>query len=106
MTQPSNAPLVNPAAVDAFEAQLRGPLLRPDSPEYEDARLVHNKWIDVRPQLIAQCQDVADVIAGVAFAREQGIDLAIRGGAHNGPGLGTCEGLVLDLKAINNVNVD
>src|SRR4051812_5669558 len=110
MTQPTSSinlsTALTAAAVDAFEAQLRGRLVRPDSPDYEDARLVHNKWIDVRPQLIAQCADAADVIAGVAFARAQGIDLAIRGGAHNGPGLGTCEGLVLDLKAINNVRVD
>src|SRR3954447_12333134 len=103
MTQPAS---LDPAAVDALEAQLRGPLVKPDDAGYEEARQVHNAWIDVRPQLIAQCSDVADVIAGVNFARQQGIDLAIRGGAHNGPGLGTCEGLVLDLKAINNVRVD
>src|ERR1700712_5942915 len=105
MTQSSQTTL-DPAAVSALAAQLRGPLLTPDDAEYEEARLVHNAWIDVRPALIAQCSDVADVIAGVNFARQQGIDLAIRGGAHNGPGLGTCEGLVLDLKAINNVHVD
>src|ERR1700709_2276979 len=97
----SSQPALDPAAVDAFEAQLRGPLLRPDSPDYEAARGGHNAGIDVRPALIAQCRDAADVIAGVTFARQQGIDLAIRGGAHNGPGLGTCEGLVLDLKAIH-----
>src|SRR4051812_29627245 len=79
MTQPASSTArstaLNAAAVDALEAQLRGPLVRAGSAGYEDARPVHNKWIDVRPQLIAQCQDVADVIAGVAFAREQGIDL-------------------------------
>src|ERR1700712_4623091 len=105
MTQPSQTAL-NPAAVEALEAQLRGRLVRPDDADYEDARAIFNTWMDVRPTLIAQCQDVADVIAGVTFAREQGVDLAIRGGAHNGAGLGTCEGLVLDLAAMKGVTVD
>jgi len=106
MSQPSNTPIVNAAAAEALESQIRGRLLRPDAADYEDARAVFNTWIDVRPALIAQCHDVADVMAGVAFAREQGIDLAIRGGSHNGAGLGTCEGLVLDLKPIRNVRID
>jgi FAD/FMN-containing dehydrogenase len=53
---------------------------------------------DRRPLLIVQATDIADVIATVNFAREQGLDLAIRGGGHSVPGFGTCDdGLVLEL---------
>jgi FAD/FMN-containing dehydrogenase len=63
--------------------------------------------IDKRPRLIARCVDVADVIAAVNFAREEGLLLAIRGGGHNGPGLGSCDdGLVIDLSMMKGVRVD
>src|SRR6185436_13872257 len=56
---------------------------------------------------IARCANVADVISSVNFAREQGLLLAIRGGGHNGPGLGTCDGgLVIDLSMMKSVRVD
>ncbi len=63
--------------------------------------------IDKRPRLIARAVDAADVIAAVNFAREQGLLLAIRGGGHNGPGLGSCDdGLVIDLSMMKGVRVD
>jgi FAD/FMN-containing dehydrogenase len=63
--------------------------------------------IDKRPRLIARCVDVADVIAAVNFAREEGLLLAIRGGGHNGPGLGCCDdGLVIDFSMMKGVRVD
>src|SRR6266568_6393039 len=63
--------------------------------------------IDKRPLLIARCVDVADVIAAVNFGRDNDLLVAIRGGGHNGPGLGSCDnGLVLDLSAMNGVRVD
>jgi FAD/FMN-containing dehydrogenase len=63
--------------------------------------------IDRRPALIARCVDVADVISAVNFAREQHLTLAVRGGGHNGPGLGTCDdGLVVDLSPMTGIHVD
>ena len=62
----------------------------PATPSYDEARKVYNAMIDKRPALIARCADVADVIAAVNFAREHDLLVAIRGGGHNGPGLGTC----------------
>ena len=63
--------------------------------------------IDKRPRLIARCADVADVITAVNFARDQGLLLAIRGGGHNGPGLGSCDdGLMIDLSPLKGVRVD
>jgi len=66
-----------------------------------------NAMIDKRPALIARCVDAADVIACVNFARTSGIKLAVRGGGHSGPGLGSCDGgLVIDLSKMRGVRVD
>jgi FAD/FMN-containing dehydrogenase len=63
--------------------------------------------IDRRPAMIAQCVDTADVMACVDFARETGIPLAVRGGGHSGPGLGSCDdGLVIDLSKMRGIRVD
>lgn len=98
---------IDPTAIEGFAAALQGQLILPDHPEYDEARRVHNGMIDKRPAMIARCVDVADVIAGVNFARENGLLLAVRGGSHNGPGLGTCDdGLVLDLRGMNGIRVD
>ena len=71
------------------------------------SRALYNGMIDKRPRLIARCVDVADVITAVNFGREQGLLLAIRGGGHNGPGLGSCDdGLVIDLSMMKSVRVD
>ena len=70
-------------------------------------RALYNGMIDKRPRLIARCVDVADVISSVNFAQEEGLLLAIRGGGHNGPGLGSCnDGLVIDLSMMKSVRVD
>jgi len=93
--------------VASFKAQLRGELIEPSDPEYEEARKVYNGMIDRRPRLIARCADVADVIAGVRFARAQNLAVAIRGGGHNAGGLGVCDdGLVLDLSPMKFVRVN
>ena len=65
-----------------------GRLLLPGDPGYEHARGVHNALIDRRPALIAQCHGVADVAAAVGFAREHGLEVAVRGGGHNVAGNG------------------
>ena len=98
---------MNEAKLQELRTMLRGELITPADAAYETARKVYNAMIDRRPALIARCHDAADVMAGVTFAREQGLPLAVRGGAHNGPGLGTVEGgLVLDLATMKGVRVD
>jgi FAD/FMN-containing dehydrogenase len=94
-------------AIDQLRTDFRGELIQPGDPDYDEARSVYNAMIDKRPVLIARCAKVADVIATVGLARDTGLDLAIRGGGHNGPGLGTVEGgIVLDLGAMNSVDID
>ncbi|MGT2432246.1 FAD-binding oxidoreductase [Cupriavidus basilensis] len=91
----------------ALKPHFRGQLIQPGDASYDQARAVYNGMIDRRPALIARCTDVADVIAGVNAARDSGMLLAVRGGAHNGAGLGTCDGgLVLDLSPMKGVFVD
>jgi len=91
----------------ALRAKIRGDLIQPGDPQYDSARKVYNGMIDKHPALIARCVDVADVIGAVNFARENRMTLAIRGGGHNGPGLGTCDhGVVADLSRMRGIRVD
>ena len=93
--------------IATFKQSLRGPLIQRGEPEYDDARALYNGMIDKHPLMIARCADVADVIAAVTFGREQHLPIAIRGGGHNGPGLGSVDdGLVIDLSAMKSVRVD
>src|SRR3954453_23559909 len=90
-----------------FRAQLHGELIARGDEGYDAARKVYNGMIDRYPALIARCTDVADVVASVNFARTQGLTLAVRGGGHSGPGLGTCDdGLVIDLSPMKGIQVD
>jgi FAD/FMN-containing dehydrogenase len=94
-------------AIAKFTESLRGPVIGRDHPEYEEARRLYNAMIDKHPRLIARCVDAADVIAAVNFGRENGLPIAIRGGAHNGPGLASVDdGLVIDLSLMRGVRVD
>ncbi len=85
----------------------RGRLIGPDDAEYDAARAVYNAMIDKRPALIARCTGPDDVAMIVGFARERDLLLAVRGGGHNGAGLGTCDGgVVIDLSQLKDVDVD
>ncbi len=93
--------------IAAFKASMRGDLIQPDEASYDEVRKVYNGMIDKRPALIARCVDVADVIAAVNFGREHNLLIAVRGGGHNGAGLGTCDdGLVIDLSRMKSIRVD
>jgi FAD/FMN-containing dehydrogenase len=95
------------ATIERFGESLRGVLIQPGDPSYDEARKVYNGMIDKRPAMIACCADVADVIGAVNFARENDILLAIRGGGHNGGGLGIADdALVIDLSGMNGIRVD
>jgi FAD/FMN-containing dehydrogenase len=98
---------MNDQAISTLQQSLHGRLIGRNDSDYDDARALYNGMIDKRPLLIARCVDVADVITAVNFGRDQELLIAIRGGGHNGPGLGSCDdGLVIDLSMMKSVRVD
>jgi FAD/FMN-containing dehydrogenase len=93
--------------LEQLRSSLRGDIVGPGDAAYDAARAVHNGMIDKRPALIARCTDVADVIAAVDYGRTNNLLIALRGGGHNGGGLGTCDGgIVIDLSRMKGVRVD
>jgi FAD/FMN-containing dehydrogenase len=99
--------MMKESEIQELRGRFRGELITPNDAAYEAARKVYNGMIDRRPALIARCADVADVVAGVEFARDKKLLLAVRGGGHNGPGLGVCDGgLVVDLSRLKGIRVD
>jgi len=94
-------------ALEALSQQVRGPVLTPGDPAYDDARSIWNGLIDRRPALIVQCSGAADVVDAVNFAREQGLTLSIKAGGHNVAGNAVNDdGIVLDLSQMRGVHVD
>ncbi len=94
-------------ATSALAELLRGEVIGEHDAGYDDARTLYNAMIDRRPRMIARCVDAGDVIAAVGYARENGLEVAVRCGSHNGAGLGSVDdGLVIDLSAMRGVRVD
>ena len=84
-----------------------GQLLQPADAGYDDARNVHNGLIDKRPALIARCRCVADIVDAIKLAREQKLEVAVRGGGHNVAGLSTIDGgVMIDLSPMTGIRVD
>jgi len=96
-----------PVNIEQLRSRFRGEIILPGDGTYDSARKVYNGMIDKRPAVIARCVDVADVMAAVDYGRENHMLTAIRGGGHNGGGLGVCDdGLVIDLSRMKGVRVD
>jgi FAD/FMN-containing dehydrogenase len=94
-------------AIQALEPRLRGEVLRPTDDRYDAARAIWNGMIDRHPALIVRCAGAADVVAGVAFAREHDLLLSVRGGGHNVAGNAVADrGLMLDLSPMKGIRVD
>jgi FAD/FMN-containing dehydrogenase len=95
------------ATVGQLRDQVRGETITADDSAYEEARRVHNAMIDRRPRVIVRCAGTDDVAAAVNFARDGGLDLAVRGGSHSVPGFGTADdAVVIDLSRAQAVEVD
>jgi hypothetical protein len=95
------------ATISAFKSSLRGELVQPSDPTYNEARKIYNAMHDKKPRLIAIVADVADVVTAVKFARDQKMIVAIQGGGHNAGGLGSVDdGLVIKLSRLKGIRVD
>ena len=93
--------------IERLRKQVRGEVITADDAEYEEARKVYNGMIDKRPAAVVRCTSAADVAATIGVAREEGLDLSVRGGGHSAPGFGTNDGgIVIDLSPLQNVVVD
>src|SRR5437763_13803755 len=89
-----------------LQERLRGSYVDRDAAGYDEARALYNAMIDKRPLGIARCEDVADVIEAIRYAGERGLPVAVRGGGHNGAGLGSVDdGLMIDLSPMDGVIV-
>ncbi|HET9115958.1 MAG TPA: FAD-binding oxidoreductase [Gaiellaceae bacterium] len=94
-------------SVEGLASAVRGRVVETGAPGYDEARALFNAMIDKRPAAIAYCVDAADVAAAVRYGVERGLRIAVRGGGHNGAGLGSVDdGLVIDLSQLNAVEVD
>src|SRR4029450_12638706 len=99
--------LMRTLPIDELRGQVRGEVISSEDERFEDARHVYNVMIDRSPGAIVRAANAGDVMAGVNFAREAGLDLAVRGGGHSVPGFGTCDdGVVIDLSGMRGVRVD
>ncbi len=95
------------ATLEAMRTTLRGPVIGSQDPEYGQARKIYNAMIDKRPAAIVRCADAADVMEAVDFVRDNGLELAVRGGGHSGPGLCLVDGgVTVDLSPMRWVRVD
>ncbi|MGW6787816.1 FAD-binding oxidoreductase [Streptomyces chartreusis] len=100
-------PTLDERLLDRLRGAVRGTVVEPGDPVYEEARKVYNAMHDRRPAIVVRAVDTGDVMATVDFAREQGVPLAVRGGSHSVPGYGTCDGgVVLDLGLMRGIRVD
>ncbi len=98
---------LDPEALQAFVAGVRGLVLQPGDDGYDEGRAIWNGLIDRRPALIVRCTGAADVVDAVNFAREHDLTLSIRGGGHNVAGNAVNDGgVVVDLSQMNGVHVD
>ena len=88
-------------------ADIRGRVIAPDHPEYDQARKLFYGDIDKRPSTIVRVADVADVQRVVAAARDRGLDLAVRSGGHSIAGHSTTDGgIVIDLRSMSCIEID
>src|SRR5438445_9703994 len=94
-------------STEGLASAVKGRVVDSGAPDYDEARALYNGMIDKRPAAIAYCTDEADVAAALRYGIDHGLRIAVRGGGHNGGGLGSVDdGLVIDLSQMNAIEVD
>ncbi|MDP1849272.1 MAG: GNAT family N-acetyltransferase [Solirubrobacteraceae bacterium] len=95
------------SSLDELRFRLHGGVHEPGDASYRDACTLFNTMIDRRPRIVAECVVVDDVVAALAFARDHELPVAVRSGGHSVAGLSLCDdGVVLDVRGMNGVDVD
>lgn len=103
----TNTTAIDPKLIEELGLKIRGEIILPSDSAYNETRKIYNGMIDKKPAMFIMCVDVADVVAAVNFGRENNLLVAVRGGGHNGGGLGLCDnGLVIDLSGIKFIRVN
>jgi len=91
----------------SFREVFDGELITSEDAAYDTVRALWNTEIDRSPAVIARCVNRSDVVASLSFAREQGLEVAVRCGSHNAAGTASCDdGLMIDLSLMRSVTVD
>src|SRR4051794_38512830 len=91
----------------ALRDRLGERILRPEDPGYHEARAIHNGLVDRRPALIVRCRSADDVVAALALARDEGLEVSVRGGGHNVAGRAVTDGgVMIDLAEMKAIAVD
>ncbi len=104
---PRSFSALSTATVDRLRTGFAGIVIDPEHADFETSRRVWNGMIDRRPAVIARCASTADVQAALAFARAEGLPVAVRGGGHSAAGLSASEGgVMIDLTMMNQIDVD
>ena len=98
---------MKPEAIFKLKSNLCGGIILPEDQDYDEARKVYNGMIDKHPKMIVQCANATDVRLAIAFARENDLLVAVRGGGHNVAGLATCDGgMVIDFAHMKGVRFE
>ncbi|MBU1160920.1 MAG: FAD-binding oxidoreductase, partial [Proteobacteria bacterium] len=93
--------------VETLKNKVKGQIVLPGDPNYNEVREIWNAMIDRRPAVIVQCAEADDVPHAISYARENGLEISIRGGGHNIAGSALCDnGVVIDFSNMTTVSVD
>jgi FAD/FMN-containing dehydrogenase len=78
----------------------------PEDSRYESAKTIFYGGMATHPQVIIQVKTAEEVQQVVKLAKETGLDLAIHSGGHSTAGFSTCDGIVLDLSLMKNLEIN
>src|SRR5215469_12339963 len=104
---PKDINSISKDAIESLKSKIKGQIVQPTDSSYDQVRQIWNAMIDRRPALIVRCAEAGDVPPAIAFARDNRLEVSIRGAGHNIAGNALCDnGLMIDFSTMRNVRVD
>jgi FAD/FMN-containing dehydrogenase len=98
---------VSKETTETLKRKVKGQIVLPTDSNYDEVRQIWNAMIDRRPALIMRCAEASDVPLAISFARENGLEISVRGAGHNIAGSALCDGgVTIDLSTMRRVRVD